>query len=86
MNVKKIIGKYTLCRHSHSDCQHYLPVLEFKYNLLEARNRLGIGLSYRLARLHRLADSNPWNQYLGSSLKVKKFRFCSLLILQYIHD
>ncbi len=26
-----------------------------------ARNRVGIGLSYRPARLHRLAESNPWN-------------------------
>jgi hypothetical protein len=34
-----------------------------------ARNRAGIGLSYRPARLHRLAESNPWNRFLGS-LKV----------------
>jgi hypothetical protein len=26
-----------------------------------ARNRVGIGLSYRPARLHRLAELNPWN-------------------------
>ncbi len=34
-----------------------------------ARNRVGIGLSYRPARLHRLADLIPWNLFLGS-LKV----------------
>jgi hypothetical protein len=35
-----------------------------------ARNRAGIGwLSYRPARLHRLAVSIPWNRFLGS-LKV----------------
>ena len=31
-----------------------------------ARNRLGIGLSYRPARLHRLAEFIPWNRFLGS--------------------
>jgi hypothetical protein len=30
-----------------------------------ARNRVGIGLSYQPARLHRPAESIPWNQYLG---------------------
>jgi hypothetical protein len=34
-----------------------------------ARNRVGIWLSYRPARLHRLAESFPWNRFLGS-LKV----------------
>jgi hypothetical protein len=38
-----------------------------------ARNRIGIGLSYRPARLHRLAELIPWNRFLGS-LKVKKIR------------
>ena len=33
------------------------------------RNKGGIGLSYRPARLHRLAESIPWNRFLGS-LKV----------------
>ncbi len=31
-----------------------------------ARNRVGIGLSYRPARLQRLAESIPWNRLLGS--------------------
>jgi hypothetical protein len=34
-----------------------------------ARNRLGIMLSDRPARLHMLAELNPWNRFLGS-LKV----------------
>jgi hypothetical protein len=34
-----------------------------------ARNRVEIGLSYRSDRLHRLAESNPWNRFLVS-LKV----------------
>ncbi len=39
-----------------------------------ARNRVGIGLSYRpAARLHRLVESIPWNRFLGS-LKVLKYR------------
>ena len=35
-----------------------------------ARNRVGIGLSYRPARLQRLAELVHWNRFLGS-LKVK---------------
>ncbi len=31
-----------------------------------ARNRGGIGLSYRLARLHRLVEFIPWYWFLGS--------------------
>jgi hypothetical protein len=31
-----------------------------------ARNRVGIGMSYRPARLHRVAESIPWNRFLGS--------------------
>jgi hypothetical protein len=34
-----------------------------------ARNRVGKGLPYRPARLHRLEESIPWNRFLGS-LKV----------------
>ncbi len=30
-----------------------------------ARNRGGRGLSYRPARLHRLAEFIPWNRFLG---------------------
>jgi hypothetical protein len=29
------------------------------------RNRVGVGLSYRPARLHRLAESIPWNRFVG---------------------
>ena len=31
-----------------------------------ARHGGGIGLSYRHARLHRLAEFIPWNRFLGS--------------------
>jgi hypothetical protein len=50
------------------------PVVEFLNNLwgLGFRNLVGIGVSYRPARLHRLAEMIPWNRFLGSS-KVKKF-------------
>jgi hypothetical protein len=30
-----------------------------------ARHRVGIGLSYRPARLHRLAEFIPWNRFRG---------------------
>jgi hypothetical protein len=33
---------------------------------MRARNRGGIGLSYRPAMLHRLAEFIPWNRFLGS--------------------
>jgi hypothetical protein len=37
-----------------------------------ARNRIGIGLSYQPARVHRLAKLILWNRFLGP-LKVYKF-------------
>jgi hypothetical protein len=40
---------------------------------MEARNKERIGLLYRPARLHRLAESTPWNRFLGS-LKVYKYQ------------
>jgi hypothetical protein len=46
--------------------------LEFLNNLLGARIRVGVLLSYRAARLHRLAELIPRNRFLGS-LEVKKF-------------
>jgi hypothetical protein len=33
---------------------------------IEARNRVGIGLSYRPARLHSLVELVPWNRFFGS--------------------
>ncbi len=41
--------------------------------IMGARNRVGIGLSYRPARLHSLAELVPWNLYLGllKSLKIR---------------
>ncbi len=41
----------------------YAGILE---QSMGARNRAGIGLSYRSARLHKLANSIPWNQFLAS--------------------
>jgi hypothetical protein len=61
-----------------SCCQ--LAVLEFLNNLWGARNRVGIGLSYRLARLHVLADMINWNRCLGP-IKVKKFGLCFFIEL-----
>ncbi len=43
---------------------------------VEVRNRVGIGLPYRL---HRLAELIPWNCFLGS-LKVLKFGLWSLSV------
>jgi hypothetical protein len=43
-----------------------------------ARQRVGIGFSYRPARLRRLADFIPWNQFLGS-INIKKYVLISVL-------
>jgi hypothetical protein len=43
----------------------------FKKSMV-TRNRGGIGLSYRPARLHRLAEFILWNRFLGS-IKVPVF-------------
>jgi hypothetical protein len=42
---------------------------KFEQSVGGHRNRVGIGLSHRPAKLHRLAESNPWNRFPGS-LKV----------------
>jgi hypothetical protein len=49
-----------------------------------ARNRVGIGLSYRPARLHRLAGLIPCNRSLGS-LQVKKFGLCKISVDYFVH-
>ncbi len=46
----------------------------FKHSM-GARNRVGIGLSSRPARLHRLAEYIPWNRFLGP-INVQKFKLC----------
>jgi hypothetical protein len=43
----------------------------FKHSM-GARNRVGIGLSYRPARLHRLVELILWNRFLGS-INVSKY-------------
>jgi hypothetical protein len=47
----------------------FLPVLEPS---MGARNLVGIGLSYRHIRLHRLTGSIPWNEFLVSLIKSLK--------------
>ncbi len=47
---------------------------------MEARNRVGIGFSYRPAGLHRLAELILWNLFLGC-LKVLKYRLWKRLKL-----
>jgi hypothetical protein len=43
-----------------------------------ARNRVGIGLSYRPARLHRLSELAPWKRFLGS---FKRFQIRAQLFM-----
>jgi len=42
------------------------PRAVFLKQCMGAKNREGIGLLYRPARLNRLAESIPWNLFLGS--------------------
>ncbi len=46
------------------------------------RNQVGIGFSYRSSRPHRLAESIPWNRFLGSIEVLKKYRLCLQISLQ----
>jgi hypothetical protein len=45
-------------------CENVLGAGILKH-FMGARNRVGIGLYYRPARLHRLAEFNAWNLFLG---------------------
>ncbi len=51
------------CFHWKNATQMYAGILN---NLLGVKNPVGIGLSYRPARLHRLAELVPKNRFLGS--------------------
>jgi hypothetical protein len=48
---------------ANADAQHRAGI--FKQSM-GARNRVGRGTSYQPARLRRLAELIPWNQFLGS--------------------
>ncbi len=72
MLMRPVGGEY---KHTYST--NAKTVLEFLNNLW--RLRVGRGLSYRPARLHRLLELIPWHRFL-CSLKVKKFGlWCNLL-------
>jgi hypothetical protein len=53
------------CYPSYSSSCGENPELEFLNSLWGARNRGGIGLSFRASRLHRLAEFIPWNRFPG---------------------
>jgi hypothetical protein len=55
--------KFVSCNHIRSFQSHsFLPFISIIYG---ARNRVGLGLAYGPARQHRLAESVPWNRFLG---------------------
>jgi hypothetical protein len=57
------------CREEERDIlksQYFLYRAGIFKQSMGARNRVGIVLSYRPARLHRLAELIPWNRLLGS--------------------
>jgi hypothetical protein len=70
-----LLSTVPLYRITNSHCEHgvYYHIcvthtrvqsLNFKQSM-GARNRGGIGLSYRPARLHRLAEFITWNRFPG---------------------
>ncbi len=64
-----MIQKY-VCRYQHINI-YFLFCTGILEHSMGARNRVGLGLSYQSARLHRLAESIPWNQFLGSFQDLK---------------
>jgi hypothetical protein len=77
--IRAVRSEWVLCKLcillTYSQNVRTRPSLSTWYfrTICGARNRVGIGLSYRPARLHRLSKSIPWNRFLGS-LKVLKYR------------
>jgi hypothetical protein len=71
---EKINLKFLACRGRSNDDFYCAPMEPYRRlpgagifkESMGARNRGGIGLSYRPARLHRLAEFIPWNRFLGS--------------------
>jgi hypothetical protein len=52
--------------HIHTLCLYSVYRAGIFKKSMGAKNQMGIGLSYRPARLHKLAEFMPWNQFLGS--------------------
>ncbi len=68
----------TTCNQINESLLHYSrvdPCAENFKQSMGARYRVGIGLSYRPARLHSLAELFPWNRFLGF---VKEGERCGL--------
>ncbi len=63
LHMFKLHGAHLLieCKHHEETCAGILEQFIGGY-----RNRVVIGLSYPSAGLHRLADSIPWNRFMGS--------------------
>jgi hypothetical protein len=84
-NLLLIILVYLCSRYSATWQWHSAPFKNTEFWLeicagifkqsMGARNRVGIGLLYQPARLHRLAEVNPWNRFLGY-LNVQNFGLC----------
>jgi hypothetical protein len=53
--------------------ENYLPRAGIFKKSMGARHQVGIGLLYRLARLHRLAEFIPWNRFRGP-IHVQKYQ------------
>ncbi len=78
-NKKLIAGKYFPVGGNKQNCFHRTLGKFHRAGIFKestgARNRGGRGLSYRPARLHRLAEFIPWNQFRGHR-HVKKYGLC----------
>ncbi len=58
--VVTLTSTHTLILHKHLSCSAGI----FEQSM-GARNQVGIGFSYRPAKLHRLPEWIPWNRFLG---------------------
>jgi hypothetical protein len=63
--ARKLEAKYSRAV-LHRKNSHWVDKIRSELEFLNNLWGLGIGLSYRPARLHRLAEFFPWNRFLGS--------------------
>ena len=63
--AKKLEAKYSRAVLDRKN-SHWVDKIRSELEFLNNLWGLGIGLSYRPARLHRLAEFIPWNRFLGS--------------------
>jgi hypothetical protein len=80
IQIKNVTGNYVKIAPTELETA---PCAGIFKNAMGASNRVGKGLSYWPARLHRLAESITWNSFRGS-LKVHKIEIFLSSILKFV--